>query len=111
MLIPNAYSMTLNNMPEAIAKSQEAILAQPDVKFYKAKIEAEIWKMMNQADINKNHTTAALVAYSLVRGEVTTKHFKNLYIKSHEGVKLRPQIDYNYRTGEGTGALVLEWTF
>mgnify|MGYP007122431160 CR=1 FL=1 len=93
---------------EAIQGVQKAILSYPIVKKYKKALEKKIIKKL---PVDKE--TAGVigsVALSASQGYIDTKVIKHINIKIVGG-DMRPNVRYNFKSGEAEGTMDINWNF
>jgi hypothetical protein len=91
----------------AAEKSQQALLATPEVQQYRKNGTTNIH---DSTGINDNHVTLALVAYSAGRQELTTKYWKGLRYRDGN-FSAQPVLEYNNRERDSRALFQFAWSW
>lgn len=94
--------------PQAIAQTQQAILAYPYVK---SKVKQLERKLIHYIPLEREYVVmTGSVGMAIIRGRVETRPIKNLEV-DFMGGRARPDVFYNFR-GEDKGAYFnITWGF
>jgi hypothetical protein len=92
----------------AVTHVQRAVMSYSVVKGYAKAAERELFEYLPLSRQNAGYVGS--IAMTAVSGQINTRRLKNLNIGFFGG-NLRPDLVYNFRTGETSGLMFINWSY